>query len=403
MKRLIALALFLLNYSLNSQILSQWRGPERDGHYPQENLLASWPSGGPQLLWKGKELGEGYSSPAVTADAVYVTGLVKKEGFLFAFNHAGKLLWKTSYGPEWDAGHPGARTTPTIVADRIYLVSGMGIVVCMTTDGKIQWQVDMQQRFSGRNLEWGITESPLIDGAHLFCTPGGAGTTMAALDRLTGKTIWQTTGNGQLSAYCSPRMMTHYGRRIILTMTEKSLIGIDADNGALLWQHPHVTRYDINPNTPLYADNMIYSISGYGTGGQMFQLSADGKSIKKLWENKAPDSQFGGAVLVNGSLYASGHENRGWACLDWKSGATQWTSREFGGKGAIIFSDGKLYLYSERGDVLLANPNPKQFETISSYTIAEGTGPHWAHPVIHNGRLYIRHGDTLFAYNIERK
>jgi outer membrane protein assembly factor BamB len=351
-------------------------------------------------LWSVEGLGAGYSSPSVTSDRVYLTGMRGGEGFLFAFDLAGKLLWKTSYGPEWAGSRPGARTTPTVVGDRIYLMSGKGRAVCVGTDGKLVWTVNMMQEFKARNLEWGITESPLVDGDRVFFTPGGRDVALVALDRRTGKTIWEIKGNGETSGYCSPRLVRHGGRRLLLTMTAGSFVGIDADTGEYLWRHSHVTDYNVNANTPLYYNGFVYTVSGYGTGGQKFKISPDGRSLDRIWREKNLDSQMGGAVLVDGFIYGSGHNRRGWHCLDWETGKIQFTARTVGGKGAIIFSDGMLYCYSESGDVALVKPNPEKFEVVSSFRLNKGTGEHWAHPVISNGRLYIRHGDALMVYQI---
>lgn len=404
MKLIVLTTVLLGMWSMTSaEILSQWRGPQRDGKYQGEKLLQSWPAEGPQLLWKTGGLGDGYSSPAVTAKAVYLTSLIDGKGWISAFDHQGKKIWSTVYGAEWAKDHPGARSTPTVVDDKIYLISGMGSVVCVSTGGKIVWTVDMAKQFSAPNIDWGITESPLVDGDRIYCTPGSPTVMMAALNRTTGKTIWQCKGNGELSAYCSPVLIRHNNRSIILTMTQKSLVGVDAETGAFLWSQPHVTQYDINPNTPLYQNGQIYAVSGYGTGGQLFQIAADDKSLIKLWANQTPDNQMAGVVLLDGLVYSSGHNNRGWACLDWKTGAVTWSSREFGGKGPLIFADGSLYFYSEKGDVVLVKPDAKKFAPISSFSINEGSGPHWAHPVIKDGRLYIRHGDVLMVFDIARK
>ncbi|MBN1465586.1 PQQ-binding-like beta-propeller repeat protein, partial [candidate division KSB1 bacterium] len=309
-------------------------------------------------------------------------------------------LWRTTYGPEWDAGHKGARTTPTVVDDKIYLISGTMQVTCLDTAGKIVWRVDMAKEFGARNLHWGMTESPLVDGDKVFCTPGGTGAMMAALNRQNGEIIWQTKGNGQLSAYCSPVIIDHNGRRLLVTMTEKAVVALAPESGTMLWSLPHVTQYDINPNSVLYKDGYLHAISGYGTGGQLFKIAADGKSATKIWANEVPDSQMAGAVLVDGYLYSSGHQNRGWACVEWMSGDVKWQSRDYGGKGPIIFADGMLYLYSEKGDVVLVKPNPDKFEPISAFKMNDGSGEHWAHPVIKDGRLYIRHGDVMNVYDI---
>jgi len=397
----ILLLFFDLAYSVAlGQVNSQWRGPHRDGVYPNESLLKSWPKEGPKLIWFVEGLGKGYSSPAVTGDRVYLTGMTSGEGFLFAFDKDGETVWKISYGSEWNGSRPGARTTPTVISDRIYLMSATGNVLCFSTAGKRVWAVDLTARFGARNLQWGMTESLLVDGDRVFCTPGGPSVMIAALDRYSGKTIWKTKGNGETSGYCSPCLVEHGERRLILTMTAKSVVGVDADTGEYMWHQSHVTDYDVNANTPLYQSGYIYTVSGYGTGSQKFALSEDGTRVKRLWSQAGLDSQIGAVVLIDGYLYGSGHNSRGWHCLDWDTGKIQYTARKIGNKGAIIFSDGMLYCYSESGDMALIKPNPQEFEVVSSFRINKGTGEHWAHPVIKDGRLYVRHGDALMVYQI---
>lgn len=406
MRKLIILGFFLtfIGTSVFAQIQSQWRGPNRDGKYPNEKLLKNWPAQGPKLLWKAIGLGIGFSSPAVTKDRVYVTAMIDGEGFVFVFDLDGKQLAKYSYGPEWDGGHKGVRTTPTIVGDKMYLFTGHGHAVCMNTSGKVLWDVDTQKEFGARQLEWGITESVVVDGDRVFCTPGGSETMLAVLDRNSGKTIKKIAGNGEESGYCSPVIVQHGTRRLLLTMTGKSVVGVDADSYEYLWSAPHSTRYDINPNTPLYFNGHVLTTSGYGTTGtQLFQISPDGKKITKVWQNGDPDSQMAAAVLVNDYVYMSGHNKRGWYCLDWQTGETKWTSRDLYGKGPIIYADGLIYVYSEKGDVGLVKPNPEKFDLVSSFVMTEGSGEHWAHPAIKDGRFYLRHGDVMNVYDIAAK
>ena len=405
MKKIIITLSLLLGLSISfvfGQVDSQWRGPNRDGIYPNESLLKKWPNTGPKLLWSVEGLGNGYSSAAVTSDRVYVTGETDGKGTLFAFNLSGKLVWKSPYGPEWGDSYPGARTTPTVVGNRIYLMSAKGQALCFDTSGKKIWSVDLIKNFGARNLRWGMTESLIVDGDKVFCTPGSRNMVMVALNRHTGKVIWKIKGNGETSSYCSPAIVKHGKKRLLLTMTAKSLVGVDADTGEYLWRASHVTDYDVNANTPLYHNGYIFTVSGYGTGGQMFKIADDAKSVKLAWSQEELDSQFGATILVNGYIYGSGHKNRGWHCLDWKTGKVQFSERAIGNKGNIIFSDGMLYCYSERGDMALVKPNPQKFDVVSSFEIEKGSGPHWAHPVIKNGRLYVRHGDALMVYSISR-
>jgi len=227
---------------------------------------------------------------------------------------------------------------------------------------------------------------------------------MAILDRNTGKTLKEISGNNEKSAYCSPCLIKHNDKRLILTMTGKSVIGVDADTDAFLWGYRHETRYDINPNTPLYHNGYVFSVSGYGTtGGQLFKMDVDGNRMTPVWAIKTLDSQMGSVILVDGYIYGSGHKNKGWHCVDFKTGEVQYTSKSLGQKGNIIFADGLLYCYSEKGYVGLVKPNHEKFDIISSFKIEQGSGPHWAHPVIKNGRLYIRHGEALMVYDISKK
>jgi len=400
---IIGMLIMLSTSFVLGQIDSQWRGPNRDGKYPNETLLKRWPAGGPKLIWETEIVGEGFSQPAVTKDRVFMTGMVDGTGYLFAFDHKGKLLWKTAYGPEWNVtgSYPGARTTPTVVGKAIYLLSGMGRVFSFDTLGKIVWSVEMN-KFQATGPRWGKTESLLVDGDKVFFNVGSKNVGLVALDRHTGATIWKIKGNGDQSSYTSPWIVNHNGRRILLTMTAKSFIGYDPDAGTYLWSAPHVTNYDINANTPLYKDGFIYTVSGYGTGGQMFKLSKDGSSIEKVWEQKKLDSQMGAVILLNGYIYGSGHNKRSWHCLDWKTGAVQYSEKALGNKGNIVYSDGMFYIYSERGDVGLVLPNPKKFEVVSSFKMTKGSAQHWAHPVIKDGRLYIRHGNVLMVFNIAK-
>jgi len=398
---LIVVSFLMMTTLLSAQIDSQWRGPDRDGIYPNEKLLKKWPTAGPKLIWETELVGKGFSSPAPTTDRVYVSGMKDGNDYLFAFNHKGKLLWKTLFGSGWTTSYPGSRTTPTVVGDKIYLLSGKGKIVCLNTKGKIIWSKKMET-FQGNVPEWGKTESLLVQGNRVFFTAGSKDVLLAALNRNTGAVIWKIKGDGNPSSYAGPRLINHNGRSLLLTMTAKSLVGFDATTGKFLWSKPHITSYDVNPNTPLYKDGYIYTVSGYGTGGQMFKLSDDGNSIEKVWEQKILDSQMGGVVLVDGYIYGSGHKKRAWYCVDWKTGEVKFSEKVLGNKGNIIYADGLMYCYSEKGDMGLVKPDPAKFDVISSFKITRGSAQHWAHPVIKDGRLYVRHGNALMVFNIAR-
>jgi outer membrane protein assembly factor BamB len=401
----IALLFFvaLITIDALAQTTAQWRGVNRDGIYNEQNLLESWPAEGPKLLLSIQDLGDGHSSPTVSSDRIFVTGLFEKTGFLFSYDQKGTLVWKTSYGPEWHQQYPGVRGTPTVDGDRIYLESGVGKVLCFEAKtGKILWTVDMAKVFEAELPQWGHNESILINGNQLICTPGGKKASVVALDKNTGKTLWKSAVvEGEISGYCSPVIFKHNGKDLLVTMLSKSIIGINPSDGKILWREPHKTDYGVNPNTPIYHKGNIIYFSGYGQGAGMLKLSDDGTSVKKIWENKKFDPQIGGAVLLGDNLYGSGHNYGDLHCLDVNTGAIKYSSDDI--KRGCIISDGKLlYFYSERGKVFLVKPEADKFVVTGTFAVKEGKGPDWAHPVIAAGKMYLRHGNVLLIYALSK-
>jgi outer membrane protein assembly factor BamB len=378
----------------------------------EAGLLKEWPEGGPRLLWTVEGLGIGFSSVAVAGGFVYTTGMLDGEGFLFAYDVDGNLKWKESYGREWTRSYRGTRTTPTVDADRVYMFSGTGNLACFNAKtGRKIWDVDTLQEFAAKNITWGMSCSPLIDGNKVYCTPGGKKGMIVALDKMTGETIWATTGLDESSAYCSPILIERGGRHLLVTMIQKSVICVSAEDGSLVWRVPYEAPSDTGTITPVYHNGCLYVTSvvnrGITTAGTMFELSGDGTSVKPKWNDQTLDCQHGGVVLVDGYLYGSNwHDNsRGdWICLDWDSGEVMYAAPWNGHKGSIIYADGMLYCYDEvTGEVALVKASPEAFEIVSTFGVAQGSGKHWAHAAISDGRLYIRHGDALTAYDIESK
>ncbi len=396
---ILILSLFAITPS--AQEIVQWRGANRDGIYNETGLLKQWPENGPKLLWHFDGLGDGHSSATVTSSAVYIAGTQSGDGFIFALDYNGKLLWKTEYGKEWFESWNGVRSTPLYVGGKIYQMSGYGKIACLNAnDGKMAWSVDYMKEYGGQNIVWGVTENLLVDGDKLFCTPGGADNNVIALDRNTGKLIWKSKGNGEKSAYCSPMLIKLTSKKIFVTQTENSIIGIDASNGNLLWKHEQTNQYSVHANTPLYNDGYLYCVSGYGRGGVMLKLSPDGNSISEVWRSDIQDSRIGGVVLLDGKLYGSGDKSRKWFVLDWKTGKELGSSDMLSKPGSIIFADGLLYCYSETGEVALVEPKADGYNLISKFKVPFGVNQHWAHLVIKDKKLYVRHGTSLMVYSI---
>jgi outer membrane protein assembly factor BamB len=382
---------------------SQWRGPQRNGTYPGKGLLKSWPGKGPEMLWSFQGLGAGHGSAGIGKDKIYILGMTDTVGYLYALSNHGKLLWKKEYGPEWYETYGGPRSTPTILDDLVYFESGQGTVFCYNGNtGEKIWSVDLLKKFNAGNITWGMAESLLIEGNHLFCTPGGKENNIVALNRFTGETIWTSPGNRQPSAYCSPIYVKHNRAELIVTMTAESIIGIDAGTGEFYWQIPQFQGNKIHANTPVYSDGIIYCSSDNArtnSGLAALKLSEDGKSVTLLWRNENFKNLMGG-IIVNGDyIYGSMYLKKVWCCIDKFTGAILYTSDKFS-DGNIIMADGLFYCYSESGELALVRADSIDFEVISRFRVPLGTDQHWSHPVIDRGKLYLRHGNALMAFNI---
>ena len=412
MKLLLMIILIFIISAASGQETVQWRGPYRDGIYPDKNLLKKWPESGPTIDCEIFGIGKGYSQPVVYKGIIYVTGIKKDTmDVISAYDQRGKLIWDQNYGRSWPNSYPDSRCTPTIQNDKIYLVSGMGEVCCLDArDGKKVWFKDAQKEFQGRSGFWGISESVLLtDMAALYVT-GGEETTVVSFDKITGKLIWKTKSVGGTSSYASSQLIERNGMKIILAETANSLIGVNSADGEILWNFD-LTPYElgnwgkINPNTPIYYDGDIFETSGYNHIAIMVSLSANGRSVSLKWKNEVIDTQIGGDVLFEGNLYGSNwiNNNKGkWVSVNWQTGKTNW-EKCWHTKGSIIAADGLLYCLEEKGgNIALVQPDSTDFKIISTFKFDGGEGPFWAHPAIYDGKLYLRHGNILRSYNIKR-
>lgn len=401
---------------INAQKISDWRPENRTGVSAETGLMKSWPADGPTLLWSNTELGKGYSSPSFGAGTIYITGLSGTDDMLYALSMDGKILWKTVMGRAWKGPTPDSRATPTIEGNRVYTCSGLGDLACIDgSDGKIIWSYKGSELNKGTYGIWGIAESLLIDGDKIYYTPGGPETMTIALNKAIGTVIWKSASLNDKPGYVSPILISFAGKKMIVNVSMGYVFGVDALNGEILWKvnhelssDPNLHKYElIKCTTPLYKDGMVYVTGGYDTGGMMVKIGNDGKSATVAWTDPVLDDHHGGVVLVNGYIYGSNWVNNNtgnWCCLDWKTGKKMW-EQTWNCKGSVISAEGMLYIYDERnGNVGLVKATPEKFDLISSYKVTLGdAGPFWAHPVIHNGILYLRHTNALMAYNIKAK
>jgi outer membrane protein assembly factor BamB len=396
------IVLLFLSVTIFGQTPTKWRGPSANGIYPDKGLMKVWPAEGPQVLWTFDGLGQGFSSPVFTKDNIFVSGMTVDTGFIYKLTLNGKLVWKKTYGPEFKKQWPGARACPTIVGDKLYILSGTGHLCCMSAvDGKILWSKELFTDFDGRQITWALNETVVVDGDKLYCTPGGIKNGVIALNRNTGALIWSCAAMSNKAGYCTPLLIDLPKRKLLVTMMAENIVGIDRETGKMLWNYGWTNQYAVHANTPIYFNKGLFCFSGYGQGCVKFTLSDDGSTITKEWANKSIDSKIGGAVLVNGFVYGSGDTaNPAWQCVDWKTGEQKYASKEIG-NGNVIFADGMLYCYSSKGELALVEADPAGFKVVSKIKVTQGTEYHWAHLVIYNGILYLRHGNSLIAYKIK--
>jgi outer membrane protein assembly factor BamB len=384
----------------SSQEATRWRGPSADGIYPDKGLLKKWPANGPEILWSFEQLGVGFASPSFYGGHIYIPTMLGDQGYIFKLDMSGKLIWKANYGTEYTDRYPGTRSSVTISGDLLYMLSGIGKLVCMNTkDGSVRWSKELTRDFDGVINRYGYNETIVVDGDRLYATPGGKKNNIVALNRFTGNLIWTCPGKGDKAAYCTPQLVKLPKRRILVTHTESYILGIDISNGNLLWSYPWANLRLEHQNTPLYKDGLLFCLSGYGMGAIMLNLSPDGTSVTKRWFSQSFDCRMGAAVLQNGYIYGSGHNDPSWQCYNWDTGEKMYSSRDLF-MGAVIAADGMLYCCSEKGEIALVKPDPSGFNIISRMTIQKGSGAHWAHPVIHEGVLYVPRGKALIAYKI---
>ena len=385
----------------------QFHGPKRDNLSTETGLLPKWPEGGPKRLWTAKGLGHGYSSLAIADGRIFTSGDSDRQTVVTALDTEGKVLWQESNGKAWRGPTPGARSTPTIDGDRVYHENQQGEVACFEVKtGKKLWGVNIVERFHSKVAKWAQAESVLIDGDHLICCPGGPLASVVALDKLTGKTIWKAASSGHLAGYASPILVKHQGVRLIITLTAKSMIGVNADTGKLLWNVEHLSHADQNTQIPIFHEGSIYVCTALaGTVRWDIQMTDGTLGVREVWRSKEMDNHHGGVVLVDGYLYSASQAfNKGkWVCLDAKDGRRMY-AEDGVGKGSLTVAEGMFYILSEKGAMGLVRATPKRHEVVSRFQIpAGGEKLSWAHPVICDGRLYLRHGEFLYAYNIRAK
>jgi hypothetical protein len=403
----------------------QWHGVNRDGMSQDTGLLKSWPKGGPKLLWKTTNMGQGYSSMSIGGGLIYTTGRkekgnpekpnFEKEGdivdhrpgermFMMGIDMDGKIKWSKDIGQAFNGNHvyTGSRSTPTYDNGDLYIMTGLGLLGCYDAKtGNTIWQRDIKKEFKPLKMRWAFTESILIVDDLLIVTPGGEKHFMAALNKEDGKTVWKSGFFGP-AHYTSPIYAAHVGVPMIINGGGNGIIGVHAKTGKILWVNNHAKGNMANVPTPSYQDGYVFWAAGYGKGGICLKLTAMGQKVKAkvAWKSKDIETQYGGWIIHEGHIYGNcGYQ---WSCVELKTGKTIWQAKGVR-KGSIAFADGMLYLYSmEKGQTILAPATTKGLKITGEFNVS-GRGWSRAHPVITGGRMYLRFDDNLYCFDVKAK
>jgi outer membrane protein assembly factor BamB len=396
-----------------SQKSGEWtcfHGSDRTNVSAETGLLKAWDENGPVLLFTISGLGEGYSSTTISGGLIYTAGSKGNRSFIYAFDLNGKLVWKKPIGPAWTvqvswaSSYNGPRSTPTFDNGVVYHLSEAGrLSAFRAKTGEVIWSRDLPKDFNAKMPMYGYTESVLIDGDKLFIRTGAAKGYQACLNKRTGQTIWTSGEIPGDYGYNSMVIKDFGGFRQIIGASNTCYYSLDTRTGKILWKTDFINQYEINCSDAIVFNDYIFLTSGEGKGCMLIRLKKAGNGIttEKVWETKLMDNYHGGVILFNGYLYGSGSLARDWYCLDFLTGRQMWKTN---GSGSLTCADGMVYLYDEKGNMKLIKASPEKFEQTGEFRLPEGgAGPYWAHPVVCGGRLYLRHADKIFVYDIQKK
>jgi outer membrane protein assembly factor BamB len=393
-----------------------FRGAKRDNHSPDKGLLKEWPKDGPKLAWKATGVGQGFSSVAVAGDRVYTMGNKGGDAYLFAIDRkkGGEPLWEAKIGADDNRNYPGTRCTPTVDGDRVYGLSAAGDLVCVEAPtGKELWRKSFNKDYKGSAGGWKYSESPLIDGDRLVCTPGGGTAPLLVLDKKTGEEVWKAQlkpkARGISAGYSSVVISKACGVKQYVTLTSAGTVGFDAATGKELWRYEKLGNNTANIPTPVVLGDQIFTTAGYGKGGALLTLSKDGDGVSAKEEYYEGDlrNKHGGVVVVGDYVYGDTDDSGNPYCAEWKTGRTQWkrnqTKVKFRGSGSasLTYADGHLYVHYANGYVSLVPASPKGYKEAGSFKIPNSNANSWAHPVVIDGKLYLREKDAVWCYDVK--
>ena len=398
---------------MSGQDKNEWpsfHGLDRKNKSTETGLLREWPVNGPSLLWTVSGLGEGYSSVSIGGGLLYTAGKYENQTYVFCFDLNGKSVWKKPNGKSWSTtlswatSYIGSRSTPTFDNGKLYHLSESGRLTAFEAKtGKEIWTRDLSVDFDAESPEYGYSESVLIDGNNLYVKPAGKKGYQVCLNKATGETIWVNTEISGTMGYTSGVLNNFGGIRQIVSSSSNSFYGVDIASGKLLWKVDFENPRELNLTDAVCFKEYVFITSGYGKGSMLVRLKPSGKIFipETVWQSKLMDNHHGGVILDNGYIYGSGSNSRGWFCLDLLTGKQMWNTD---GKGSVTYADGMLYLLDERGTMKLVQATSEKYEKTGEFKVPSGgESMYWAHPVVCVGKLFVRHADKLYCYDIKVK
>lgn len=421
MKRCMSVLAGLMIFAAGAASAGDWaqfRGPGRDGLSDEKGLMKSWPEGGPALAWKSEGLGRGYATVSFAGGKLFTMGTRADAEVILAYDAASrKELWAAKVGGIYKNNQgDGPRCTPTVDGPLVYGLGGEGNLVCVeAATGKEVWRKSLSADLGGRMMSgWGWSESPLIDGNHVICTPGGRESGVVALDKKTGAVVWKSAlpdlgpAGKDGAGYASLVISEAAGVRQYVTLMGRGLVGVAAKDGKFLWSYNRAASGVANCSSPVASGDFVFGSSAYGTGAGLVKLSPGSVKADEVYflDAKTFQNHHGGMVLVGDHLYGGHGQNAGTpVCIEYKTGKIAWRADKApgGGSAAVLFADGHLYFRYEKGEMVLIEAKPDAFNVKGKFQIGSANGKHWPHPVILDGRLYLRDQDALLCYDIKAK
>jgi outer membrane protein assembly factor BamB len=362
-----------------------YRGPNHNGISNETGWSATWPEGGPKVLWK-TSIGNGFCSIAVSNGRAYTMGNIKNNDILYCFDaKTGKEIWKKSYPcPLYKKNHEGGPSaTPTVDGNAVYTFSKDGDAIRFNAaTGQKVWHKNLNKELGIKHPTWYFASSPFIIDNIVILNAGSRG---IALNKADGSVIWESGKDP--TGYATAVPFTSNGQKCVAIFAAKEIVGVVAATGKIVWQFPWKTSYDANIGDPIISGNTVFVCTGYNRGCALLKI--EGSNVTEVWQNKNMRNHFNCSVLWQGYVYGF-DEKKELRCLDFKTGQMKWSKGGLG-KGSLMIADGKLIILSERGKLVIAEASPEGFRELASVQIL--TGKCWTVPVLANGRIYARNAN----------